>query len=149
MEECQEIDKVFNLFDKDGSGAIDSVELKDAMRALGVFVTGADQMKKLMEKADKDGSGAIEHHEFLALMAELIHSRDSKLEVEKAFRMYDDDDNGTVELQNLRKSANELGYQETVSDMELLSMIKIADKKNQNAVDKEDFMKMLEAAGLF
>lgn len=106
-------------------------------------------MKKLMEKADKDGSGAIEEIEFLSLMAELIHNRDSKREVEKAFRMYDFDDGGTIDLKNLRKSANELGYANTVSDMECLSMIKVADKKNQQAVDLEDFMAVMHAAGLF
>lgn len=36
-EEVTEIIKVFTLFDKDGSGEIDSNELKDAMRALGIY----------------------------------------------------------------------------------------------------------------
>ena len=102
-----------------------------------------------MEKADKDGSGTIEEPEFLSLMAELIHKRDSKREVEKAFRMYDDDDNGTIDLTNLRKVATELGYGDTVTDMECLSMIKIADTKNINAVDFEDFMGVMHKAGLF
>ncbi len=44
--------------------------------------------------------------------------------------MYDEDDGGTIDLKNLRKTANELGYADTVTDMECLLMIKIADKKN-------------------
>jgi len=118
------------LFDKDGSATIDANELKDAMSALGIYAKDKDAQKKLMEKADKDGSGAIELAEFMSLMAELIHQRDSKMEVEKAFRMYDEDDGGTIDLKNLRKTANELGYADTVTDMECLLMIKIADKKN-------------------
>lgn len=73
LEECDEIKKVFDLFDKDGSGTIDANELKDAMSALGLFAKDIGDLKKLMEKADKDGSGAIEENEFLSLMAELIH----------------------------------------------------------------------------
>ncbi len=119
------------------------------MRALGLFVKNKDEMKKLMEKADKDGSGTIEEVEFLSLMAEQIHIRDAKTEVEKAFRFYDDDDNGSIDLKNLRKVANELGYAETVTDMECLSMIKVADTKKQNAVDKDDFMAVMKKAGLF
>lgn len=74
-EETTEILKVFTLFDKDNSGNIDSNELKDAMRALGIYVN-KESLKKLMEKADKDGSGTIECPEFLSLMAELIDKRD-------------------------------------------------------------------------
>ena len=100
MEEVTEIDKVFRSFDKDQSGNIDSVELKDAMSALGIYVS-KDSLKKLMEKADKDGSGTIEEKEFQSLMAELIHMRDSKQEIEKAYRMYDEEDTGKLELSHL------------------------------------------------
>ena len=100
---------VFTLFDKDGSESIDSYELKDAMKALGIYVD-KESLKKLMEKADKDGSGSIERPEFLSLMAELIERRDPKREVEKSFRMYDEDDGGTIDLGNLRKVVHELGY---------------------------------------
>ena len=54
-----------------------------------------------MEKADKDGSGTIEEKEFQSLMAELIHMRDSKQEIEKAYRMYDEEDTGKLELSHL------------------------------------------------
>jgi len=59
------------LFDKDGSGTIDSQELKDAMKALGIYMN-KQNLKKYMQKADKDGSGTIEKGEFLSLMAEMI-----------------------------------------------------------------------------
>jgi Ca2+-binding EF-hand superfamily protein len=35
-------------------------------------------------------------------MAELIEKRNPKREVEKAFRMYDNDDGGSIDLANLR-----------------------------------------------
>jgi Ca2+-binding EF-hand superfamily protein len=75
LEELEEIDKVFHLFDKDGSGNIDSNELKDAMTALGIYCN-KEQLRKFMDKADKDGSGTIEDKEFQSLMAELINRRD-------------------------------------------------------------------------
>jgi hypothetical protein len=92
-EEVEEIYSAFSLFDKDGSGTIDSNELKDAMKALGIYVN-KDGLKKLMEKADKDGSGTIEKGEFLSLMAEMIQKRNPRAEVMKSFRFYDDDDGG-------------------------------------------------------
>ena len=47
------------LFDKDKSGSIDIFELKDALKALGVFLK-RDEIKQMMTKVDKDGSGAID-----------------------------------------------------------------------------------------
>ena len=121
MEEVSEIKEAFALFDKDKSGNIDVIELKDAMKALGIYMN-KEQSKTLMEKADKDGSGTIEINEFLALMAEKINQRDPKQEVYKAFRMYDDDDGGTIDFVNLRKVATELAY-ENITDEDCIKMI--------------------------
>ena len=38
LEQKEEIEKAFLLFDKDRSGSIDLFELKDALKALGVFL---------------------------------------------------------------------------------------------------------------
>ena len=70
-EQKEEIDNAFLIFDKDKSGSIDVGELKDAMKALGVFLK-KEEVKKTMTKVDKDGSGAIDKDEFMALMAEQI-----------------------------------------------------------------------------
>ena len=58
-EQKIEIENAFDLFDKDNSGSIDVVELKDAMRALGI-TQKKSAIKALMTKVDKDGSGAID-----------------------------------------------------------------------------------------
>ena len=56
------------MFDRDRSGTIDIVELKDAMRALGIFLK-KDEIRDYMQKVDKDGSGSIDRIEFTGLMA--------------------------------------------------------------------------------
>ena len=73
-EQKEEIDNAFIIFDKDKSGSIDVGELKDAMKALGIFLK-KDEVKGVMTKVDKDGSGNIDKEEFTALMAEQIESR--------------------------------------------------------------------------
>ena len=106
-EEVKEIKAAFDLFDKDGSESIDVGELKDAMKALGIHLD-KKAVKVLMEKADKDGSGSIDLEEFTSLMAERIHGRNTKDELEKAFWMYDDDEGGTIDFENLQRAAEEL-----------------------------------------
>ena len=64
----EEIDNAFSLFDKDNSNSIDVTELRDAMKALGIFLK-KEEVKQYMLKVDKDGSGEIDRDEFKALMA--------------------------------------------------------------------------------
>ena len=37
-EQVEEIKSAFELFDKDNSGSIDANELRDAMKALGIYL---------------------------------------------------------------------------------------------------------------
>lgn len=105
-------------------------------------------LKKYMQKADKDGSGTIEKGEFLSLMAEMIQKRNPRAEVLKSFRFYDDDDGGTIDMQNLLRTAKELLI-EDFSEEECKRMIDAGDFKKQGAVDVEDFMKIMELGKLF
>ena len=66
-EQKQEIKEAFDLFDTDGSGAIDAKELKVAMRALG-FEPKKEEVKKMMGEADREGTGKIEYKDFLEMM---------------------------------------------------------------------------------
>ena len=136
------------MFDKDQSNNIETEELKDAMRALGVQLNKED-LKTLMEKADKDGSGAIDFEEFLALMVQLIQYQNPKLEISKAFRMYDDDEGGTIDFNNLRKVATDLEEDTYIDDEEIEKMIKLADTKGAGSVDFEDFMAIMRKGKLF
>merc|ERR1712080_451060 len=61
-EQKQEIKEAFDLFDTDGSGSIDSKELKVAMRALG-FEPRKEEIQKMISDVDDDGSGTIEYEE--------------------------------------------------------------------------------------
>ena len=54
-EQKQEIKEAFDLFDTDGSGSIDSKELKVAMRALG-FEPKKEEIQKMISDVDDDGS---------------------------------------------------------------------------------------------
>ena len=118
------------------------------MRALGVMLNKED-LKTLMDNADKDGSGAIDFDEFLALMVQRIQYQNPKLEIKKAFRMYDDDEGGTIDFNNLRKVATELEEDTYIDDEDIELMIKLADTKGAGSVDFEDFMAIMAKAKLF
>lgn len=66
---------------------------------------------------DKDGSGTIDFEEFLAMMTAKMGERDSKEEILKAFKLFDDDETGKISFKNLKRVAKELG--ENITDEEL------------------------------
>jgi len=103
-EQKQEIREAFDLFDTDGSGTIDAKELKVAMRALG-FEPKKEEIKKMISDIDKDGSGTIDFSEFLEMMTAKMSERDSREEILKAFRLFDDDETGKISFRNLKRVA--------------------------------------------
>ena len=90
---------------------------------------------------DSDGSGAIEFNEFLALMTARVGEKDSREDIEKVFKLFDDERTGHVSIKNLRRVAKELG--ETMDDNELNEMIERADSNQDGLVDFEDFYSIM------
>ena len=78
-----------------------------------------------MEIADKDGSGSIEIDEFKELMAGMIKERQVKDELTKVFRIYDDDDNGWIDFDNLRSVAAALNLSESMTRANCFSTLQI------------------------
>ena len=104
------------IFDVDSSGSIDYRELKAAMKALGVVVDKVE-LKKMITDVDADGSGSVEFPEFLQMMTAKMGSSDSKEDVVKVFKMFDEAGSGKIDFKALRKVAKELG--ENLTDDEL------------------------------
>ncbi|CDW88157.1 centrin [Stylonychia lemnae] len=144
-EQLEEIKSAFDLFDKDGSGNIDIHELRDAMKALGVYLT-KEKVKAVMKAMDTDGSGTVEFEEFKQLMKEKIKARNSEEELKRSFRIYDEDDTGKISFEDLRRVANELHT--NLSDDDIRGMIFEADRDRDGEVSCDEFLRIMRKAGL-
>jgi len=92
----------------------------------------------------QEGNGTISFQTFQEVMATKMHARDPKEEAIKAFRLFDDDETGTISLKNLRRVAKELG--ENMTDDELQEVIDFCDKDGRGEILLEDFCSVLLAA---
>lgn len=72
-----ELRKIFRMIDTDESGMVDSVELSDAMRMLGVKCT-ANSARKVLAELDKDKSGAVDWKEFNDFFAKVRNPEELK-----------------------------------------------------------------------
>ena len=139
-DEIEEIKEAFDLFDTDGSGTIDPKELKSAMESLG-FEAKNQTIYQMISDLDKDGSGAIDFDEFLDMMTARLSDKDSRDDINKVFRLFDDEKAGYITIKNLRRVAKELG--ETMTDEELLEMVERADSDGDGKVTPEDFYNIM------
>merc|ERR1739842_222192 len=103
-EQMEEIREAFSLFDSDASGAIDVRELKAAMRALG-FEVKNEELKKMVSDIDGDGNGTIDFAEFLEMMTGKMGEKDTREDIEKVFKLFDDDNTNKISFRNLARVA--------------------------------------------
>ncbi|EJK70172.1 hypothetical protein THAOC_08492 [Thalassiosira oceanica] len=90
---------------------------------------------------DKDENGELDFDEFLDLMTSRLAGSDTKEDIERIFKLFDDDQTGYISLQNLKRVARELGS--PLNDAELLEMIERADSDNDGLIDMDDFYKIM------
>merc|ERR1712188_51271 len=136
-----EIREAFSLFDADASGAIDVRELKAAMRALG-FEVKNEELKKMVSDIDNDGNGTIEFAEFLQMMTGKKGEKDTREDIEKAFKLFDDDNTNKISFRNLARVAEELG--ENIDDEELQDMINQADRDGDGEINIDEFFRIMK-----
>jgi len=138
-EQRQEIREAFELFDSDKNGIIDLHEMKVVMRALG-FEVRKEEVVRLVEDVHRGDTSqrGVTLPDFTEIMTEKYSIRDPRIEMQKAFQLFDDDNTGKISLRNLRRVARELG--ENLSDEELQAMIDEFDKDQDGAINEEEFM---------
>ena len=71
----------------------------------------------MISEIDADGSGEIDFGEFLDMMTARMSDKDTREDINKVFRIFDDDKTGFITIKNLRRICKELG--ETMTDEEL------------------------------
>merc|ERR1712010_400723 len=138
VEECRE---AFEMFDIDGSGAIDVRELKAAIKALGMDVS-AEELKKMVADVDKDGNGTIEFAEFLSMMTAKMGDTATDEEIAKCFKLFDHDATGMITLKNLIHARSILGMDD-VSDSQLENMLRQADRSGRGSISLADFIRLM------
>jgi len=94
----------------------------------------------------QDGSGTIDFSEFLEMMTAKMSEKDSREEILKAFRLFDDDETGKISFRNLKRVAKELG--ENMTDEELQEMIDEADRDGDGEINEDEFLRIMKKTSL-
>lgn len=151
----------FSLFDLDKDSHIDYHELKVALKALGFEVPKSDLLQILQQhgipastlsptssshpiqqQQQPTFSGPsrllLSHAAFVGIAAQRIMNRDPREEILRAFELFDADNKGRIELQDLRRVARELG--EGLQEEELQAMIEEFDVRGEGGISRDEFV---------
>ena len=96
---------------------------------------------------DGDGNGTIEFSEFLEMMTGKMGEKDSRKDIEKVFKLFDDDNTSRISFRNLARVAEELG--ENIDDKEMQDMIAQADRDGSGEIKCGELYRIMKPKGNF
>jgi centrin-1 len=142
-EPTREVRDAFNMFDADGDGVINRVDLKVALNTLGFEFTDAE-IARFIAEMDPDGTGVISFPNFSELIHAQMAERETVSDLRSAFDLLDEDRTGKISFKNLKSIAQELG--ETLTDQELKEMIGAADPDKDGEISYDEFVALIRTA---
>jgi calmodulin len=131
--------ELFDLYDTDKDGCINTIELGDVMKALGVDQT-QDELQEMVNEVDSNNKGKIEFKEFLQLFARKLKGNKSEDELMEAFKLYDKDGNGSVSAAEFRHVMTTMG--EKLTEEEVEEMIINADMNGDGIINYHEFINL-------
>jgi len=129
--DIDEIIKVFQSIDKDGDGRVNIHELQEACQLVGL--TNPEDTQEIMRRCDMDSNGYMDFTEF-CIAAFNWDKYISPTNIERLFRMYDQDSSGTI---NIHEINSFLGLAITQEDKDFFEE---ADKDKNGEIDRMEFV---------
>jgi len=81
------------------------------------------------------------------MMTGKMGEKDSREDIEKVFKLFDDDNTSRISFRNLARVAEELG--ENIDDEEMQDMINQADRDGSGEINVDEFYRIMKKKGNF
>ncbi|KAJ2906471.1 hypothetical protein MKZ38_001452 [Zalerion maritima] len=154
-EQRDEINEAFVLFDVDKDTRIDFHEFKVALKALGFDLSKPELLSLLTSYGQPPLSWQpqpsqqecptvklqLTQQSWQTIAGRLVYQRDPRDEIMRAFALFDNEEKGLINLDDLRRVARELG--EALEEEELAAMIEEFDLEGKGGVNQEEFVSIL------
>merc|ERR1711907_710988 len=138
-----ELEEVFRLFDRDGSGSITANELVHLFAALGHPKSQEDAMDLVVE-LDVDKSGCLSFDEFQAYLEEEMMESEMSVEeqVDAMFSVFDVARSGHITTDEFRAIVGRLGAQLSPEDVD--GIIEEVDEDDSGTIDIHEFEELVK-----
>merc|ERR1712060_32786 len=127
----EELQSVFDLFDRDGDGTIDSEELSTLMKKLG-FEPNQEKLMEVVRSVDKNANGKLEFDEFCAFLKAAKNKIGIDNAIEEQLTSTMADENGYVNSCDIRQFmgafAEQLG--QAISEEQIEAIISLSEAQD-------------------
>ena len=135
-----ELREYFDMFDRDGDGLVNKIDLGNILRCIG-YEQNEQDVNEWISEFDEDGDKKINFDEFISLMVRYLIGNDVEDELIEAFKIFDKGGNGMITVNELKHVMMTLG--EKLPEEEVDEMIKEADPNNEGVIQYSEFAKVL------
>lgn len=135
----KELKETFDIFDEDGSGTIDPVEIDGILNELGL--KGRSEIVFEMIEGLRAVNHPLRFDEFLEVVCSKVGDCKSRDGITRVFQIWDKEGQGVADFESFKRIARELG--ETMNDDEITEMMHNAyilnSTDSHDAFNYEDF----------
>lgn len=132
-EENEKLRRIFKYFDVDVSGFLDTPELKNIMRKVGLSLDD-ENTAVLMRRYDEDGNGRLNEVEFCEFMLTIT-------KLKKEFEAADTDKSGSISVSEMSTVAKSLNLK--VAPSMVRSIMQLFDEDGSGTVDYQEFFALI------
>ncbi|AEE82303.1 putative calmodulin [Arabidopsis thaliana] len=146
-----ELNRVFQMFDKDGDGKITTKELNESFKNLGIIIP-EDELTQIIQKIDVNGDGCVDIEEFGELYKTIMVEDEDEVgeeDMKEAFNVFDRNGDGFITVDELKAVLSSLGLKQGKTLEECRKMIMQVDVDGDGRVNYMEFRQMMKKGRFF
>ena len=136
----EEYKKVFESYSKGQEGNVNKQELANIFKAINIDASD-EEIKEIIKKMDLEDKKEINYDEFLTIINQREKDVDEEEEVLKAFKVFDKEGNGLININELKDIMLSMGN--NWSENEINEMLAEADIDMDGYINYEDFVRTM------
>ena len=136
----EEYKKIFKLYSNGEDGYINKSELATIFKSINIDASD-EEIKEIMKQLDLEEKNEINYNEFLSLINQGEKCFDVQEEVLKAFKVFDKDGNGLINIKELKDIMLSVGN--NWNENEINEMLADADYDMDGYINYEEFVRSM------
>ena len=139
-EQIEEFKEAFSVFDPENKGYIQSKELGNLLRNLGIYITN-EEKNEYIEKYVHDIEKNISFHDFLKIVFERISDTKVEDELLEAFSLFEPDKKKEIDVENFERDFKQ--YLPEVNENEIKDICQFLKHPNTNVINIQEAVQKL------